>query len=62
MSLRGCIPILGTVCLTLGPALSDAAAQPADYHHVHLSAPNPLEAAAWYMEHMGCEIASASLF
>ena len=53
MSLRRFIPILGAACLTLTPAVSDAA--DADYHHVHLSAPNPQEAADWYMEHMGCE-------
>jgi len=34
------------------PAL--AAAQ-ADYHHMHLSAPDAAAAAAWYMEHMDCE-------
>ena len=30
------------------------AAEPT-YHHVHLTAPNAVEAAAWYIEHMGCE-------
>lgn len=28
----------------------------ADYHHVHLTAPNPEEAAQWYVRHMGCEL------
>ena len=27
----------------------------ADYHHVHLIAPDAKAAAAWYTEHMGCE-------
>ena len=53
MSLRGFVPILGAACLTFSAAASDAA--DADYHHVHLSAPNPQEAADWYMEQMGCE-------
>ena len=33
------------------PAIADAA----DYHHVHLTAPDAKVAAAWYIEHMGCE-------
>lgn len=40
---------------TIGLIPAAAAAQSADYHHIHLSAPNPQEAADWYMEHMGCE-------
>ena len=31
------------------------AAEAADYHHVHLTAPDAKAAAAWYLEHMGCE-------
>ena len=31
------------------------AAAAADYHHVHLVAPDAKAAAAWYIEHMGCE-------
>jgi len=27
----------------------------ADYHHVHLTAPNPEEAAQWYVKHFACE-------
>ncbi len=26
-----------------------------DYHHMHLTAPDAKVAAAWYIEHMGCE-------
>ncbi len=33
------------------PATADAA----DYHHMHLTAPDAKAAAAWYIEHMGCE-------
>ena len=32
-----------------------AAADAADYHHMHLTAPDAKAAAAWYIEHMGCE-------
>jgi catechol 2,3-dioxygenase-like lactoylglutathione lyase family enzyme len=31
------------------------AADAADYHHMHLTAPDAKAAAAWYIEHMGCE-------
>ena len=40
------------VCLAL-PSVARAAES--DYHHVHLMAPDAKAAAAWYMEHMGCE-------
>ena len=33
------------------PADADAT----DYHHMHLTAPDAKAAAAWYIEHMGCE-------
>ena len=32
-----------------------AIAAAADYHHMHLVAPDAKAAAAWYIEHMGCE-------
>lgn len=32
-----------------------AAAQAADYHHVHLTATDELAAARWYMDHMDCQ-------
>ena len=38
------------VCLLALPA----AARAADYHHVHLAAPNVGEAVQWYITHMGC--------
>lgn len=28
----------------------------AAYHHVHLTVPNPEEAAQWYIKHMGCQV------
>ena len=34
---------------------STAYATESDYHHVHLMAPDANEAAAWYIEHMGCQ-------
>ncbi len=33
-------------------------AHAADYHHVHLAAPNTEEAAQWYITHMGCQALS----
>ena len=33
-------------------------ARAADYHHVHLAAPNTEEAAQWYITHMGCQALS----
>jgi len=41
------------VCLVV-PAVARAAES--DYHHVHLMAPDAKAAAAWYVEHMGCEV------
>ena len=41
------------VCL-VAPAF--ARAGESDYHHVHLMAPDAKAAAAWYVEHMGCEV------
>ena len=41
------------VCL-VAPAFARAAES--DYHHVHLMAPDAKAAAAWYVEHMGCEV------
>ena len=32
-----------------------ARATEASYHHIHLTAPNPEEAASWYIKHMGCD-------
>ena len=32
-----------------------ATAHAADYHHMHLTAPDAKVAAAWYIQHMGCE-------
>lgn len=48
------------VTLSLAAAVAAAAPAPvraanADYHHIHLTAPNPEEAAQWYIKHMGCE-------
>ena len=44
--------VVATFATTAGlPAAADAA----DYHHMHLTAPDAKAAAAWYIEHMGCE-------
>ena len=34
--------------------LAPTAVHAADYHHVHLAAPNIAEAVQWYVTHMGC--------
>ncbi len=44
---------LAAVMFALTPAPARAA--DADYHHVHLTAPSPEEAAQWYIQQMGCE-------
>src|SRR5712692_9098202 len=36
-----------------------ARAAEADYHHIHLTAPSPEEAAQWYVKHFGCELMAA---
>jgi catechol 2,3-dioxygenase-like lactoylglutathione lyase family enzyme len=44
--------------LSLAAAIAAAAparAADANYHHVHLTAPSPEEAAQWYIKNMGCE-------
>lgn len=48
------------VALSLSAAIAAAAPAPAraaeaDYHHVHLTVPNPEEAAQWYITHMACD-------
>ena len=32
-----------------------SAARAADYHHVNISAPSPIEAVSWYADHMECQ-------
>lgn len=41
--------VLAIACL-----LVPTAVRAADYHHVHLAAPNVAEAVQWYVTHMGC--------
>ena len=47
-------PVLVTAVVALWPGLGRAA----DYHHVHLAAPDTEEAAQWYITHMGCQALS----
>ena len=48
--------LLFAVAVTLAAGVSlPATADAADYHHMHLTAPDAKVAAAWYIEHMGCE-------
>ncbi len=49
------IALAPVVAVLLVFAAAPAAAQDADYHHMHLTAPDARAAAAWYIEHMGCE-------
>jgi catechol 2,3-dioxygenase-like lactoylglutathione lyase family enzyme len=46
-----------TVLTVTFAALAAAPAYAADaaYHHIHLTAPVPEDAAQWYIKHMGCE-------
>ena len=45
-------PFVPTVAiLALGPG----AALAANYHHVHIAAPSPIEAVKWYADHFDCE-------
>ena len=43
--------VVATFAVVGLPADADAT----DYHHMHLTAPDAKAAAAWYIEHMGCE-------
>ena len=43
--------VVATFAVVGLPADADAT----DYHHMHLTAPDAKVAAAWYIEHMGCE-------
>ena len=46
--------VVGTAAVVVWLGLAHAA----DYHHVHLAAPNTEEAAQWYITHMGCQALS----
>ena len=46
--------VVGTAVVVVWLGLAHAA----DYHHVHLAAPNTEEAAQWYITHMGCQALS----
>ncbi len=43
-----------TLLCLVAPTFAQAAES--DYHHVHLMAADAKAAAAWYVEHMGCEV------
>ena len=47
--------LCAAVVATFAAAAVPATAAAADYHHMHLTAPDAKAAAAWYIEHMGCE-------
>jgi len=46
--------LLGLIFLVTVIAGLPVTALAADYHHVHLAAPNAEEAVQWYITHMGC--------
>ena len=48
--------ILAFLAVTFASVPDVARGAEAIYHHVHLAAPNPEEAAQWYIKHMGCEV------
>ena len=54
--MRLIIRLLFVTTLSCLAAPSFVAAADSDYHHVHLMAPDGQAAAAWYIEHMGCEV------
>ena len=45
---------LGLAALSALLVALPSAAHAADYHHVHLAAPNVAEAVQWYITNMGC--------
>ena len=45
---------LGLIAVTALCVAIPAVAHAADYHHVHMAAPNVAEAVQWYVTHMGC--------
>ena len=51
MNWKPIAPALVATMLTVAPGLARAA----DYHHVHITASSPSEAASWYMEYMDCQ-------
>lgn len=51
--MRVLLAILSLAIVTL--ASVQARAAEGAYHHVHLTAPSPEDAAQWYIKHMGCE-------
>lgn len=46
------LPVVAAIVTAL-PNVTSAAE--ANYHHIHLTAPNAEEAAQWYIKHMGCQ-------
>ena len=54
MTWKACVAAFVTVAV-VGLAGVARGAE-AVYHHVHLAADNPEEAAQWYIRHMGCEV------
>jgi lactoylglutathione lyase len=45
---------LGPIALAAALVTLPSVARAADYHHVHLAAPNVAEAVQWYVTHIGC--------
>jgi catechol 2,3-dioxygenase-like lactoylglutathione lyase family enzyme len=54
---RSLIVILLAAVAVAAPSTTASAAD-ANYHHIHLTAPSPEDAAQWYIKHMGCELAA----
>ena len=47
--------LFATAVVTFAVLGLPTVASATDYHHMHLTAPDAKVAAAWYIEHMGCE-------
>jgi catechol 2,3-dioxygenase-like lactoylglutathione lyase family enzyme len=59
MGMKPSFVTLSLTALVMAAAPAPARAADAQYHHVHLTAPSPEEAAQWYIKHMGCETLGA---
>jgi catechol 2,3-dioxygenase-like lactoylglutathione lyase family enzyme len=54
--MRPSLVTLSLAAIVVAATPAPARAADADYHHIHLTAPIPEDAAQWYIKHMGCEV------
>jgi catechol 2,3-dioxygenase-like lactoylglutathione lyase family enzyme len=55
LPMKSLLVTLSLAGIVLAATPAPATAADAAYHHVHLTAPSPEDAAQWYIKHMGCE-------